>query len=324
MIPSFCQDLSKSNFYLLSGKEKKILLEYSHKMVDGKISTGHRRLARRIIKLELGRQEDTSPEEVTINERSDRRWRYDLPKNSDDKTGFIYSVIPKNLLLFRGNALAYKNIKRPSLYLALDPFVAANYVNFGVKIRKKTELANYKGYLQTFYTKEEVKLFRLDSLHNINGLLRQFFEKDEPMYEVLKGMFMKVTHNAGMKIHDMTKYVSYISQSETKTRPVQFHQLIRYSVLTNDIQFVEWLCKNGYQGYVSATIPQHGELGLPGSKESLLGAELVLCQPDEFITFLGEISIRAPQSYSELDQAIIKLEKNRAIHDFMEKNHYLY
>jgi hypothetical protein len=190
----------------------------------------------------------------------------------------------------------------------------------GVKgsVKKRDE---YKGYLMVFHTIQNITLFRLDSVKNVNTLLREFFENDKEMYKIIKSMFMSISHQAMMDLHDVSKFLKYVSRTETKTQPVQFQTLIRKSVLVNDIKFVNWLCKNGFGGYASDKISLHPELG--EKKITEFGAEIVLCNPSTQVEFLDEIQISVPKSFQELNNALIEIQKKPIISQFMKKNNYI-
>jgi len=176
-------------------------------------------------------------------------------------------------------------------------------------------------------TTEPIKLLKFDSITNINHLLKRLFnEKNMKVYNALKAMFMKLSHIETMRVHDVTKLknMKYVSVSETKNHPVQFNELIRSSTLTNDIIFVDWLCKNGFQGYSSGSFLMHAAMGDYLEKnKGTFPSEIVICDPTKYVTILDIFEISAPTNFEESQNILIAMEKDSKLKKFMKQHSYL-
>lgn len=315
----FCTEPSYGRFQKLSHSEKESLVLASNKIIQNKIR-GNRRMAKRILHYHKSPNiilDDVyTYDDISIHHH--KPWR-----QAKTQSEYTFDIIPQNILLFRASSREIEIISDRPTYFALESYSASTYLNYNVK-GKKSVIEKHLGYLWVGYTIQPVKLLRLDDVENVNRLLRQFFMHDKKLYEVLKSMFMSIINMGSMKLYDLSKLFPYIKVSETKTNPVQFHSLIRHSVLTTDQVFVDWLCKHGFHGYSAGKLKSHVELGQRDkTKYNHFGAEIVLCKPQASVQTIHVFRFQSPTSFQEAENILITIQKNEKISKFMLKNGYL-
>lgn len=311
-VSGFCDDVSLENFHRLSPRERAELTRHAQDIVDKK-TPGHVRLAKKILR--FGTQSALTDEDTAYH--TTRAWR---SLSATLYKGYASAALLPNVLLFRGSARPFGEfVKNRAAYFALEPRIAAVYVNMGI-VKKAGQ---HVGHLGVFATRSKIPLFRLDSVENVNRLLQDFFLTDKGMYAVVKKMFMRAQHQARMTLYDVTKFYDYVTVSETPARPVQFRRLVRASTLVNDVKFVRWLCDHGFRGYVADKLALHPEVSAKDLSEVEFGAEVVFCDPGKEVLYLDDVRIRAPTSFQQLNDVLIEIQKKPAITAFMKKHHYL-
>ena len=298
----FCDNPSLKSYNKLDDKIKKILIEYSQKIIDNKLS-GNKRLANRIIKYHYKIPIHITLDELKINHN---KWRSSI---KEDK--YYYDIVKKDTIVFRGSGKNLELQKDKPTYFALEYYDSTTYINFGTRLKKDNKSKD--NFLVGLVTKP-LKLFKLDSLENINYLLMESFQNNKDLYEAIIRMFMRESTIFKYRMHTNLKPSSELSQIETKTRPFLFNHLYRVSVAKYDFIFVNWLCQNGFNGYSTGILDT---IDFPSGKVSEFHAEMVICDPLSFIQIIDTINITKPKDTIALQNILIKLQKNKKIYPYL-------
>jgi len=299
----FCENPSLKLYNKLKEREKKILVEYSQKVVDNKIQ-GNKRFANRILKYHHKIPVNVTLEQLKINHD---RWRTSIKEGK-----YHYDILQPNTLVFRGSGKHLELVKDKPTYFALEFYDSTTYVTFGTRIKKTQKPKD--NFLVGILIKP-IQLFKVDSLDNINLLLRESFNKEKDLYEAVVQMFMSQSDLLKYRMHPTLPTPFFLEQIESATKPFQFRKLYRFSAASHDFMFVNWLCKHGFQGYSAGNFETYSRF-VDRDKTGLFHAEIVICDPLSYVHVLGTVHIEKPKTMQALQNILINLQKNTKIKSY--------
>lgn len=188
------------------------------------------------------------------------------------ENSLVIATLKPNLYLYRGNRKKI-TLEEKGTYFA--PWYGTCNYYMGTK----------KGYLNIYRLKNNnLRLLDISDLTTINTLLRNHFH-DKETYNLIKGIFIHYLILIRYEKGDSNfNYNRIFSQLETETQPWQLKKPIRNSNRQKDFQFVNFLCKQNFDGYIAEDM--HDKTNFR-SKE--FPAEIMLCNPQRDVELMKEI-----------------------------------
>lgn len=192
--------------------------------------------------------------------------------------GWVCDDIPAGSCVFRASKTESQLLPTQPTYFAMEAGNANQYLP-----------SKKKGCLGIFHTKA-LRLFRLDDVHNINRLLNRLYKEEEVLYRVVLKMFYPplLEHYKGL----------YDSTIHRQTHPIQFKRLIRYSLISNDFVFSNWLCKQGFDGYSAGVMDTYIGAGRVGAQ---FPEEVLLCKPSQSLHLCKVLHTQRKNTREALD-----------------------
>lgn len=268
----FCACPLRKRYNELGTEVKQKLYAYSLKIMRSELR-GDYRMAHRIISYHEGK-----PLEMAVVVPTG--WR-----TSRKVKGWVCDEIAAGVEFYRaGKSLTEK---RPT-YFALEVGNANQYLP-----TKK------EGCLTVYRSMGRLRLFQLDNVNNINRLLLQLHKsKEDHLYRVVLTMFYPPLIKNYKKLYEST-----ILQ---ETHPVQFKRLVRYSLISNDFVFANWLCQEGFQGYSAGVMDIYSGAGRVRAQ---FPEEVLLCDPLSVLEVVSTFSTKRKSSRESLDALLDSQKK---------------
>ena len=136
-----------------------------------------------------------------------------------------------------------------------------------------------------------LRLLDISDVRTINTLLRNNFN-DKEKYKLLKKVFIKDNILASYELYGQNfPKKDLFTQFETESQPWQLKKPLRNSVKKYDFMFANYLCENGFDGYVAERMDGFHD-------------EIMLCNPKKDLELLKEIHRTKFTKISRLRQAV--------------------
>lgn len=271
----FCAQPTRKKYELLDKEARELLYQYSVQIMRSE-QEGDYRLANRILSYH-----DGTPLRMAVE--VPHFWRRPHAK----KGGWVCDEIAVGTELYRAGKSSIPLQKNRPTYFALEIGNANQYL----PVKKE-------GYLTVYRAAKALCLFRLDSVDNINRLLRHLHGlKNDTLYRVVLKMFYPP-----LLKHYKTLYDTTILH---ETHPIQFKRLVRYSLISNDFLFANWLCQQGFEGYSAGVMHIYSGVGKTAAE---FPEEVLLCDPSR-LTAVATFHTQKKKNREALDSLLDSQKK---------------